>query len=144
MEIQVGDRFRRPHVSVGVLMLNEKGEILLGLRKGDLGSGEWSLPAGHVEFGETIFEAALREVKEETDISASEPQLISVADEMYGEKQYLGLGVSAQYNGGAPKLMEPDKCGEWRWFDLSVLPHNLFKATKLVIRNYLSQEIYRP
>ena len=43
-----------PRVGIGVMIQNEEGEILLGLRKGSHGAGEWSFPGGHLEMGETV------------------------------------------------------------------------------------------
>jgi 8-oxo-dGTP diphosphatase len=123
-------------------VLNDKGMVLFGLRKGGLGDGEWSLPAGHIEFGESILQAGLREVKEETGLVVSEPELVSVADEIYDNTHYVGFGITALYRAGEPKLMEPEKCSEWRWFDINALPDNLFKATRMVMKNYLSKKIY--
>ena len=39
-----------PRVGVGVMIQNEKGEVLLGLRQGSHGAGEWSFPGGHLDF----------------------------------------------------------------------------------------------
>ncbi len=72
----------RPGVGIGVLIQNSKGEILLGLRQGSHGEGEWCFPGGHLEFGETVFETAKREVSEETGLEVDEFNLISVADEL--------------------------------------------------------------
>ena len=117
---------QRPKIGVGILIQNNKGEVLLGLRQGAHGEGEWSFPGGHLEFGETIFETAKREVKEEVNLDVSEFELISVADEMRyivtDNKHYLNIGVKAVYNGGEPKLMEPNKCKEWRWVSLDARP----------------------
>src|SRR5512141_403745 len=108
---------QRPRVGIGVMIQNNEGKILLGLRKGSHGAGEWAFPGGHLEFGETIFETAKREVKEETGLDVKEFELISVADEMRyiktDNKHYLNLGVKAVYQGGEPKVMEPNKCSEW-------------------------------
>ena len=71
-----------PKVGVGVMIQNEKGQVLLGLRKGSHGEGEWNFPGGHLEFGETVFETARREVKEESGLDGDPFALISVADEM--------------------------------------------------------------
>ena len=69
-----------------------------------------------------MFETARREVKEETDLDVEEFELISINDELrYIEtdhKHYVGIGVLAKYKGGEPKVMEPHKSIEWKWFDL--------------------------
>lgn len=135
-----------PRVGIGVMIRNKKGQVLMGLRKGSHGSGEWSFPGGHMEFGERIFETAKREVKEETGLDIEEFKLISVADEMRyiktDGKHYLNIGVEGEYQSGEPNLEEPDKWETWKWFDLNDLPNNLFEGTELVIRNYKANKIY--
>ena len=135
-----------PRVGIGVMIQNEKAEVLLGLRQGSHGAGEWCFPGGHLEFGETIFETAKREVKEETNLDVNEFELISVGDEMRyiktDGKHYLGLGVKAIYIGGTPQLEEPEKCKEWRWFSLDNLPKKIFENTQAIIRNFKSKKIY--
>ena len=137
----------RPRVGIGVMIQDDKGAVLLGLRQGAHGAGEWSFPGGHLEFGETIFETAKREVKEEVDLDIEELELISVADELRyiktDNKHYLNIGIKAVYNGGEPKLMEPEKCLEWRWTSLDNLPEKLLEGTELIIRNYKAGKIYQ-
>lgn len=142
------EEVKRPRVGVGVLILNEKNEVLMGLRKGSHGSGEWCFPGGHLEFGETVFETARREVKEETGLEVRNMELISIADEMkYIEtdgKHYLNIGVKAEYVGGEPELLEPTKCLEWRWFNLHQLPSNILEGSDWTIENYLAKRLYKP
>lgn len=135
-----------PRVGIGVMMQNETGEVLLGLRQGSHGAGEWSFPGGHLEWGETVFETAVREVKEETGLSVGKMELISVADEMRyiktDNKHYLNIGVRAEYAGGEPQVREPEKCKEWRWFSLNNLPEKILEGTELIVRNYKIGKIY--
>lgn len=135
-----------PRVGVGVMLQNEKGGVLLGLRRGSHGAGEWSFPGGHLEWGETVFETAKREVREETGLEINKMELISVADEMRyiktDNKHYLNIGVKAKYFGGEPRIMEPEKCKEWRWFGLDELPEKLLEGTELIIKNYKAGKIY--
>ena len=137
---------RYPRVGIGVMIQNKKGEVLLGLRQGSHGNGEWCFPGGHLEFGETVFETAKREVKEETGLDVNQFKLISVADEMRyiksDNKHYLNIGVKAEYQGGEPKVMEPDKCKEWKWFSLKNLPDKMLEGTELTIRNFKAGKIY--
>lgn len=138
----------RPRVGVGVAILNKKGEVLLGLRTASHGTGEWSFPGGRLEFGETLFETAKRETQEETGLDISEFELVSVCDEMryikMDSKHYLNVGVSGKYTGGEPKVMEPKKCKELRWFSLDQLSDNLFEATGITLRNMRERKIYQP
>lgn len=61
--------------AVAAAIFNDKGEILLQKRK-DV--NQWCIISGHVEFGETIEEAILREIKEETDTKATISRFIGV------------------------------------------------------------------
>ncbi|XP_025985578.1 nudix hydrolase 2-like isoform X2 [Glycine soja] len=58
-------------VAVGAIVLNDNKEVLVVLEKkgGFHGIGVWKIPTGVVDAGEEIFEAAIREVKEETGVS---------------------------------------------------------------------------
>lgn len=138
----------RPRIGIGVLIKNDQNQVLLGLRIASHGTGEWSFPGGHLEFGETIFETAKREVKEETDLDIDEFELVSVCDEMRyiktDNKHYLNLSVLGHYKGGEPKNMEPHKCQEWKWFSFDTLPENLFEPTGITLKNYKDRVIYRP
>lgn len=138
---------KRPRVGIGVMIQNSDDKVLLGNRSNAHGAGEWSFPGGHLEFGETIFETAKREVKEETDLDVSEFKLISVFDEMRyiktDGKHYLNISVRAVYKGGEPKLMEPDKCIEWKWFDIDKLPDKMFEPSEGALNNYKQQTIYK-
>lgn len=65
MSSAAGDRHPRIGVSVGVW---RGDEVLLVERSGDPSGGIWSFPGGHLEWGETLEEAARREVLEETGL----------------------------------------------------------------------------
>jgi 8-oxo-dGTP diphosphatase len=138
---------KRPLVGVGIMIENDQGGVLLGLRKGGPGSKTWSFPGGHLEFGETIFETARREVAEETGLSIRDFSLVSVVDDLayvkIDGKHYLTLGVRGTYEGGEPRVMEPDKCERWEWFPLDALPENLFKPTAAMLKNVLEEKLYQ-
>ncbi|WP_439032034.1 NUDIX hydrolase [Gordonia terrae] len=55
-------------VAVGALITDDDGRILLILRRNEPSAGHWSLPGGKVEPGETLEEAVVREVQEETGL----------------------------------------------------------------------------
>ncbi len=149
MEKNKDGKEKRPRVGIGVMILNKNNDVLLGLRQGSHGAGEWSFPGGHLEFGDTIFETAQRETKEETGLDVEDFKLISVADEMRyiksDGKHYLNISVKANYDGGEPRVCEPDKCVEWKWFNIDTeLPEHMFEATDIAINNYKSGNIYNP
>ena len=135
-----------PRVGVGVLIQNDKGEVLMGSRLKPV-KGEWCFPGGSLEFGESAYEGAVREAKEETGLAVNGLELISVIEEKrYIEthgKYFVVIGFKAKKYQGEVKLMEPDKFKEWRWFDLNNLPDKMLEATELIIRNYKAGKIYQ-
>lgn len=68
-----------PVVGVGAVLIHN-GKILIEKRKNEPGRGKWSIPGGLVELGEKAEETVIREVKEETNLAVSRPQLIDVVD----------------------------------------------------------------
>jgi 8-oxo-dGTP diphosphatase len=69
----------RPVAAVSVLV-KSGSKVLLIKRRFDPGSGKWSIPGGLTELGETIREAALREVYEETGLKVELDKLLNVVD----------------------------------------------------------------
>lgn len=61
--------------SVNVVVENDKGEILM-IRRTD--NGNWALPGGAIDLGESVAEAAVRETKEETGIEVEITSLVGI------------------------------------------------------------------
>ncbi len=99
------------------------GKILLGKRQNTFGAGFWGLPGGHLEKSETVVQAALRELKEETGLVAASAEFVVVFNNNNREEPYIHFGMLATGVSGEPKLMEPEKFSEWEWFDLKDLPN---------------------
>lgn len=114
-------------IGVGVLVVRD-GRVLLGLRRGAHGAGTWAPPGGHLEHGESVESCARREAMEETGIALDTitpgPYSVDAFPEL--EVQYVTLFVLATSERGAPAVLEPDKCEEWRWFHWGALPAPLF------------------
>lgn len=68
-----------PFCAVGAIVI-DKGALLLIKRDREPARGQWSLPGGRVEVGETLREALVREVREETGIDVDVDGLIGVAE----------------------------------------------------------------
>jgi len=95
-------------VGVGVAVMTNNGYVLMQ-RQGSHGAGEWSLPGGHLEFGESIIECAAREVFEETGLVLENATIIPIiTEDHFPGKQYVTVYVHGSAD-GSPKIMEPDK-----------------------------------
>lgn len=121
-------------VGVGVFVLRD-GKILMGMRRGAHGAETWSLPGGHLEFGEELEECAVREVLEETGIRIKNIKKGPFTNDKFEEgKHYITIFMISEYHSGEVRVMEPEKCKEWKWLNWSELPENLF----LPIRNLIN------
>ena len=83
----------RPKVGIGVLIFNDTKQLLLVQRKGSLGEGDYAPPGGHLEFGESFEECAIREAKEETGIVVVNPRFFSITNDIFVDinKHYISI-----------------------------------------------------
>ncbi len=121
----------RPLVGIGVMVF-KNGKVLVGKRKGSHGKNEYAWPGGHLEYGESIIDCAIREVKEETGIETQNIRFQFVANVLkYLPKHYVHIGLVADWKSGEAKVLEPEKVEEWLWRDLDSLPEPLFEMCRL-------------
>jgi 8-oxo-dGTP pyrophosphatase MutT (NUDIX family) len=67
--------------AVSAIIFNSRGEILLQQRRD---TGKWCVISGHVEFGESVQDAIVREIREETNVNSKVLRLIGV----YSDPKY--------------------------------------------------------
>lgn len=140
--------FEHPRTGVGIMTLRtgKRGltEVLLGKRKGSHAAGQYAFPGGHLENGESLAACARREVREETglEIGKVDYRLTALIGEYAPAKPYIFIGVTAWVAGAgqAPRLLEPDKCEGWDWYDLhGKLPTPIMGPTALALYDYRAQ-----
>jgi ADP-ribose pyrophosphatase/8-oxo-dGTP diphosphatase len=132
------------------VILEENGKVLLGKRHFDpdkadsefRSAGVWSLPGGKLDWGETLEEGAVREVKEEAGITIRDPKVISVHNHMNEYAHFVTVGMIVKKWRGKPKVMEPDEITEWKWFSLDKLPKERYFPSFEVIENYKKGKFY--
>lgn len=140
---------KRVGAGFGVI-LEKDGKILLGRRHPDpdkadsafRSAGEWSLPGGKLDWGETFEEGAIREVKEETGITIKNPKVVSVHNCKNEHAHFMTVGLVAEEWEGEAKVMEPDEIVEWGWFPINDLPQPRYFPSFYVLENYIEKKFY--
>lgn len=133
---------QKPKVGVGIFILKD-GEVLLGKRKGSHGEGEYAFPGGHLEYMESFEDCVKRELAEECGVEVQNIHFHFVANvTKYAPKHYVHIGLLADWKNGEPKVLEPDRCESWNWYDLNNLPKPLFEMCRLSIQAYKENKNY--
>lgn len=114
-----------------VLLIDEQDRVLLSFRRGTGYMDEhWAFgAAGHVEQGETVFQAAVRETREELGAILNEEDLIPLT--VMHRAGANGRPIDERVDfffavrrwAGEPKIQETDKAVELRWAEPTALPH---------------------
>ncbi|MFG3305525.1 methyltransferase domain-containing protein [Streptomyces wuyuanensis] len=123
-------RHRHSEVVDVHLVLRRGDEVLLARRAGTgYGDGLWNGPSGHVEEGEDVRAAMVREAREEIGIALA-PEDLRVALVMQhrgpGDPPRTGWFFEADHGaGGVPYNREPHKCSELAWHPLAALPDDM-------------------
>ena len=127
-------------VGCGALIVNDQNQVLLLKRtnKTKANAGQWSQPGGTVEFGDTVEDTVIREVKEELNIDVELVRPLGFTKHIIPEenKHWVSLEYLVKIVGGELINMEPEKHSEMRWFGLEELPENLTDPTKDSISRY--------
>ncbi len=119
-----------PRVRVGVgVFVWRNGKFIMGQRLGSHGANTWSVPGGHLEFGESWEDCAIREVREETGMTAKNVRLLAVTNDLFhgDNKHYVTLWVECDWVMGEPAITEPDKWVNQEWRTFQTLPSPLFE-----------------
>jgi 8-oxo-dGTP diphosphatase len=128
----------RPLVGVGAVIWSESDEIVL-IRRGQAPRrGEWSIPGGKLEWGESVREGLLREVREETGLSVQITGLIDVVDSISRDSEgailhhYVLIDFAARYVAG--ELLAGTDAAEARWVAFAALgEYSLWTETRRII-----------
>lgn len=135
-------------IGIGVIIKNQKNQILLIQRKGAHGAGEWAFPGGKLDFGEKIIDCAKREVFEEIGLKLDKIKIITVNEDFEYIKSHnthwITIACQTQISGQIPTIKEPEKVSQIKWFGLDKLPTPIFPPTNrslnCLIQNRISIE----
>jgi len=129
-------------VGVGVMVFKDE-KVLMGKRKGSHGEGEYSFTGGHLEYMESFEDCVKRATFEEAGIKINNVKFQVLANvKIFKPKQYIHIGMIAEWESGEPQNLEPDKVESWDWYDLDNLPSPIFYPAQLIIDSYKSGKNY--
>lgn len=128
---------------VAIIILNKEQQILLQ-KRADVEL--WGIPSGHIEIGETVSEAAIREVKEETNLDISIKKLIGVYSDPHSQVfeypngkviHFITTCFLAEITGGELKCNSNESL-EIKFFEQYNLPQNLLNMHPRWLEDALS------
>ena len=124
-------------VAVHVFLL--RGQDVLLLRRLNTGyeDGKLSVVAGHVEAGETVTQAAIREAREEVGVELSRDrlQVVSVMHRRSGDER-VDFFLSYRLGAERPRNVERDKCSELVWAPVSKPPGDTIPYVRAALENF--------
>lgn len=130
-------------IGAATLIENKKGEILIV--RSPKTSEEWTMPGGHVEYGETIAEAAIREAKEETGLNVAYKKIIRFCEVINKNDGFLHMISFHTHCISKDTKIELDnrELLEYKWVKPEVAAKmDIFKDFKDTIVEFINQNKY--
>jgi 8-oxo-dGTP diphosphatase len=114
-------------------------EVLLQLRQNTgYMDGHWAAAAaGHVEKGETAYDAARREAREEIDVDGLDLTFVTAMQRTRSAEpidERIDFFFTARTWTGEPRIVEPEKCADLRWSPLDDLPDPVVPHERTVLQ----------
>ncbi|UCH97546.1 MAG: NUDIX domain-containing protein, partial [Candidatus Aminicenantes bacterium] len=128
--------YENPLPATAAVVINEAHEILLVKRNVEPKAGQWCLPGGFVEMGESPEDACLRELKEETGLEGEIDQWAgNVLSESPVYRWVIVMGYSIRNFRG--RLRAGDDCSEAVFFKYETMPEIAFRSHRQILKNVL-------
>ena len=127
-------------VTVHLFFFRENQIMLLRRFKTGFRDGEYTVPAGHIDGGEDIKLAAVREAKEEAGVDVEVSNLaFSTVMHRIEDEERIDFFFDVHAWAGEAFNAEPEKCDDLRWFDPSLLPENTVPYVRQALRNHFDR-----
>ncbi|MFH1564955.1 MAG: NUDIX domain-containing protein [bacterium] len=131
-------------IAVHLFLIKDEKVFLMQRAGTGFKDGEWSVPAGRLDAGESVKKATVRESKEEVNAEVDinnigEPLVMHHQDER-GERLYFFF-VCYKWNGDL-KNLESEKCAGVEWFEIDKLPKNTVLHVAAALKAKMLGETY--
>jgi 8-oxo-dGTP pyrophosphatase MutT (NUDIX family) len=126
-------------VAVHIFFLRDNRVLLLRRANTGYEDGKYSVVAGHLDGGESVTQAAIREAQEEVGVLLRPADLtvVGVMHRVSNEERIDFFLVATTWD-GTPVNHEPEKCAELWWCALDVLPANTIPYVRAALENFRS------
>ena len=132
---------QNPKVGVAVIITKDD-KVLLMKRKGVHGTGTWTTPGGHLDFGETPEQCGAREAKEEVGLDVVDLRFRAFTNDIFEleGQHYISIWMDGKSTSGEPTIAAEEEVAEIGWYAWGALPSPLF----LPLENLLKENSYPP
>ena len=132
---------QNPKVGVAVIITKDD-KVLLMKRKGVHGTGTWTTPGGHLDFGETPEQCGAREAKEEVGLDVVDLRFRAFTNDIFETEgqHYISIWMDGKSTSGEPTIAAEEEVAEIGWFAWDALPGPLF----LPLENLVKENSYPP
>lgn len=133
--------YLEPLVGAHLILTRNNSVFMIRRSNTGFGDGLYSVPAGHVDHGEHVLDAAVREAKEEAGVGVLKHELqfvhvVSVRKITAEQRDRLQLFFVTETWEGEPTNMEPHRCDDARWFLFDELPENTVRYVREALLHY--------
>lgn len=135
-------------VPAAFMLLERDSKVLLMKRGPDAGYcvGYYSLPAGHVDRGESATQSAIRECAEEVGVQVDPADVelahVSYYEALEGTHERVSFFFRCKRFSGEPTILEPEKCSELKWCDPAALPAKLTPEVKQLFESLSRGQLF--
>src|ERR1041385_198598 len=127
-------------VTVHLFFFRENQILLIRRFNTGFRDGEYSVPAGHLDGGETVIDAARREGHEEGGVQIEAEDLtFSTVMHRLEDEERVDFFLHVHQWTGEPFNAEPDKCDDLCWVNIDHLPENTIPYIRRALHNHLNE-----